>query len=105
MITEINEADFENSVIKSDIPVLVDFSASWCGTCRKLTPVLEEIGKSYEDKLKMVKINIDQNLNIAKEYSVSGLPSILIFKNGKPEERLAGLMPKSTIISSIEKHL
>jgi len=105
MITEINEADFENSVIKSDLPVLVDFSASWCGTCRKLTPVLEEIGKNYEDKLKMVKINIDQNINIAKEYSVSGLPSILIFKNGKPEERLAGLMPKSTIISSIEKHL
>lgn len=105
MITEINEADFENSVVKSDVPVLVDFSASWCGTCRKLTPVLEEIGKNYEDKIKMVKINIDQNINIAKEYSVSGLPSILIFKNGKPEERLVGLMPKTTIISSIEKHL
>jgi len=105
MITEINESDFEGSVIKSEVPVVVDFSASWCGTCRKLTPVLEEIGKSYGDKIKMVKINIDQNINIAKEYSVSGLPSILVFKNGKPEERLVGLMPKSTIISSIEKHL
>ena len=105
MITEINEADFESSVIKSEVPVVVDFSASWCGTCRKLTPVLEEIGKNYGDKIKMVKINIDQNINIAKEYSVSGLPSILVFKDGKPEERLVGLMPKSTIISSIEKHI
>jgi len=105
MLIEINENEFEEKVINSNVPVVVDFSATWCGSCRKLVPVLEEIWKTYGEKINMVKINIDQNLNIAKEYSVSGLPSILIFKNGKPEERLVGLMPKSTIISSIEKHL
>ena len=104
-VIHLNTESFEKEVLQSDIPVLVDFWAPWCGPCRKLGPVLDEIGQEYEGKIKIVKVNTDENLKTAKEYSVSGLPSILIFKDGKPLERLVGLMPKSSIVSNIEKHL
>ena len=105
MVTEITENTFETDVIKSEIPVVVDFVAKWCGPCRKLAPVLEEIESTLESKVKIVKIDADTNREIMKKYSVSGLPSLLIFKNGEPVERMAGMIPKSTIISNIEKHI
>lgn len=102
---EVNDNTFEQEVINSPELTVVDFWAPWCGPCRKLGPVLDEIEQEYNGKIKIVKINTDENLKTAKEYSVSGLPSILIFKDGKPLERLVGLMPKSSIVSNIEKHL
>ena len=102
---DVNDNTFEQEVINSPELTVVDFWAPWCGPCRKLGPVLDEIGQEYEGKIKIVKVNTDENLKTAKEYSVSGLPSILIFKDGKPLERLVGLMPKSSIVSNIEKHL
>lgn len=102
---EVNDNTFEQEVINSQELTVVDFWAPWCGPCRKLGPVLEEIGDEYAGKIKIVKVNTDENLKTAKEYSVSGLPSILIFKDGNPLERLVGLMPKSSIVSNIEKHL
>ena len=105
MVTEVNESTFESNVLKSDVPVVVDFVAKWCGPCRKLSPVLEEIENTLENKVKIVKIDADANREIMKKYSVSGLPSLLIFKNGEPVERMAGMIPKSTIISNIEKHI
>lgn len=102
---EVNDNTFEQEVINSSELIVVDFWAPWCGPCRKLGPVLDEIGEEYSGKIKIVKVNTDENLKTAKEYSVSGLPSILIFKDGNPLERLVGLMPKSSIISNIEKHL
>lgn len=104
-VIEINEDTFENEVVNSSTPVVVDFWATWCGPCRKLGPVVEEISENYKDKVKFVKVNTEKCLNVAKTYSVSGLPSLLIFKSGEPVERMVGLMPKSTIISNIEKHI
>ncbi|MBQ8669414.1 thioredoxin [bacterium] len=104
-VLELNDSTFETEVVNSSIPVLVDFWATWCGPCRKLGPVVDEIAESYEGKVKFVKINVEESLETAKKYSISGLPSLLVFKNGEAVERMAGLMPKSTIISNIEKHL
>ena len=102
---DINDSAFEQEVINSSELTIVDFWAPWCGPCRKLGPVLDEVAKDFEGKLKVVKLNTDENLKTAKEYSVSGLPTLLIFKEGKAVERLVGLMPKTTIVSNIEKHL
>lgn len=104
-LMEINETNFESEVLNSETPVVLDFGAPWCGSCRKLLPVVEEISGTYEGKVKFGKINIEQAMDIARKYSVSGLPTLLIFKGGEPVERLAGLMPKSTITENIDKHL
>jgi len=102
---EVDEKSFEAEVLNSEAPVLVDFWATWCGPCRKLGPILDEISQDYSDKLKVVKVNTDENMNIAKDYSISGLPTLLIFKDGKAQERMVGLMPKSTITKNIEKYV
>lgn len=102
---DITDATFEEEVLTPTSPVIVDFWAPWCGPCRKLGPVLDEVAEELKGKIKVVKINTDENLKTAKEYSIIGLPSLLVFKNGQAVERLVGLMPKSSIISNIEKHL
>jgi len=102
---DITDSTFEAEVLGSDVPVVVDFWAPWCGPCRKLGPVLDEVSEELNGKIKVVKINTDENLKTAKEYSISGLPSLLVFKGGQAVERLVGLMPKSSIVSNIEKHL
>lgn len=104
-VLEVNSEIFEHEVLNSQTPVVVDFWATWCGPCRKLTPVIEEIAQSYEGKVKFTKLNVEQNQDIATKYSISGIPCLLIFKNGESVERMTGLMPKSTIISNIDKYI
>ncbi len=105
MVKEINYTDFENEVIKADKPTVVDFFATWCGPCRKLGPILEEVETEIGDKVNFRKIDTDDNIEAAQAYQVSGLPTLLVFKNGEVVERMVGLMPKGSIITNIEKHL
>ena len=102
---DITDALFEKEVLNSDKLTVVDFWAPWCGPCRKMGPVLDEIADELKDKIKVVKINTDENLKTATEYQISSLPSIFIFKDGEAKETMVGLMPKSAIISKIQKYL
>lgn len=102
---DINDETFDKEVLNSQSPVVVDFWAPWCGPCRKMGPILDEVASELGDKVKVVKVNTDENLKTAKDYSISGLPSLLVFKDGKAVERMVGLLPKSSIISNIEKHI
>ena len=79
-VISINDSNFESEVVNSSIPVVVDFWATWCGPCRKLSPVVDEIAQAYEGKVKFVKVNVEESIETAKKYSISGLPSLLIFK-------------------------
>ena len=102
---DITDANFDEEVLENSEPVVVDFWAPWCGPCRKLSPMLDEISGEFNNEVKFVKINTDESIETAQKYSVSGLPTILIFKDGETKERLVGMMPKTTIISKIKNCL
>lgn len=104
-LEELNDNSFNQAVLKSDTLVVVDFWAPWCGPCRKLAPVLEQIQSEFKDEVKFYKIDADKNMNTAREYGISSLPSVLIFKDGEAKEFMAGMMQKSAIVSNIKKYL
>lgn len=103
-IREINDADFE-SVVTSDNIVVVDFFAPWCGPCRKISGIVAEIASEFENSVDVVKLNIDENLQTAKKYTISSIPTILVFKNGEPCERLVGMISKSALKDVVAKTL
>jgi thioredoxin 1 len=100
-VTEVNDANFESEVLQSQQPVLVDFWAGWCAPCRAVAPIVEELAKSYEGKLKIMKIDVDQNSQIPIRYGVRSIPTLLIFKDGKIVDLIVGAVPKDTIDQSI----
>ena len=105
IIEEITDNNFNQNVLEQKGIVVVDFWAQWCGPCRKLTPLLEQIQNEFVEEIKIFKIDADKNINSAKEYGISSLPTILIFKNGEVKEIMAGMMQKSAIVSNIKKYL
>ena len=104
-IEEITDNNFKQNVLENNEIVIVDFWAQWCGPCRKLTPLLEQIQNEFQEGVKFFKIDADKNVNSAKEYGISSLPSVLIFKDGEVKEIMAGMMQKSAIVSNIKKYL
>ncbi len=94
---QINFADFKAQVIDSPIPVLVDFFAVWCGPCQMQTPILEELSEVWKDKIKIVKVDVDQNQELAGQFGVMSIPTLLIFKNGQPMNQLIGLQSKEKL--------
>ena len=104
-VLEITDETFETEVLKEEKLTLVDFWATWCGPCRKLSPVIDELANEFDGKVKFVKIKADENIKTAQKYSISGVPCILIFKEGKPVERIVTIVPKSIIINNLNKHL
>jgi thioredoxin 1 len=101
----ITESNFETEVLKSDLPVMVDFWAVWCGPCKVLGPIVDEIAKEYTGKLKVGKVNVDENNNLASQYGIMSIPTLKFFKAGKLVGELIGAAPKTTIEQEIAKFL
>jgi thioredoxin 1 len=101
----VSDDTFAQEVLQASQPVLVDFYADWCGPCRAIAPIVEEIARELSDRLKVVKLDVDQNPETAMQYGVQSIPTLLIFKNGKEVERLIGYMSKTKLLSKIEPHL
>lgn len=102
-IAHIGDDSFDQEVISAPLPVLVDFWAPWCGPCRSIAPVLEEIAQEYDGKLKVVKINVDENPNVPSRYGVRGIPNLMIFKGGNLAGQIVGVAPKNKLVNEIDK--
>jgi thioredoxin 1 len=100
---ELNDGNFESEVLKSDLPVLIDFWAPWCGPCKMVGPIVEEIAKDYEGRLKVGKLNVDENSQTAGQYGIMSIPSLMFFKEGKVVDQIIGAVPKQQFVEKIDK--
>ena len=104
-IVALSDQQFEAEVIKSPTPVLVDFSAEWCGPCKMLAPIMEQLADEYVGRVKVAKIDIDNNRESAAKYSIQSVPTMIMFKGGEPVKKLVGLIPKNKIAESLDELL
>ena len=104
-VTEVSDASWEQDVLQSDRPVLVDFWAAWCGPCRAIAPIVDELAHEYQGKVKVGKMDVDHNSATPMRYGVRGIPTLLVFKGGQVKEQIVGYVPKEQIQKAIDKHL
>jgi thioredoxin 1 len=102
---ELTDANFQQEVLKSEKPVLVDFWAVWCGPCRMIAPVVEEIAKEYHGKLKVGKLDVDHNPETAMQFGVRSIPTLLVFKGGRVVEQIVGALPRKSLLDKVTPHL
>ena len=99
------DASFDKDVLSSEVPVLVDFWAEWCGPCRMIAPSVEAVATDYEGKAKVYKMNVDENQNIPQQFGIRGIPTLIVFKGGKEQERIVGAVSREAIANVIEKYV
>lgn len=104
-ITHVTDDTFEPEVLKSDVPVLVDYWAEWCGPCKAVAPVLDEVAREYTGKLKVAKLNVDENQEIPRKYGIRGIPTLMLFKNGNIEATKVGALSKSQLTAFLDTNI
>jgi len=104
-ILNVSDASFDEDVLKSTLPVLVDFWAEWCMPCRMIAPTVENIAETHKEKLKVAKMNVDENMKTPSKYGIRGIPTLLLFKAGEIKETMVGVQPRDKIVEIISKHL
>ena len=102
-VVQVTDASFETEVLKADLPVLIDFWAPWCGPCKAIAPVVEELSKEYAGRLKIVKMNVDDNPQTPSKYGVRGIPNLILFKSGQVRDQIIGAVPKAQLIKAISQ--
>ncbi|MGD9992002.1 MAG: thioredoxin [Salinivirgaceae bacterium] len=103
MAIHVTDADFEEVVLKSDVPVMVDFWAEWCGPCKMIAPIVDELSVELEGKAKMVKLDVDNNSNTAMKYGIRNIPTLLFFKNGEVADKQVGVVAKAALVEKLNK--